>query len=141
MKRTIFTLMIFLILTTLMASASFSIATGQKMRVTLAILLFAITSQLSEANVGVFTGYGHSIELTSTDQIQMVREEVTIIPGRGRFQFSGSVPGMDRVEYDCRFELKNLGEDSATIQVGFPLNSQFLSPPYDQDQKVEDQLT
>jgi len=108
------------------------------MKALLTISLFAIASQFSEANVGVFTGYGHSIELTSTDQIQMVREEVMIIPGRGPFHFSGSVPGMDRVEYGCRFELKNLGDDSAKIQVGFPLNSQFLNPPYDQDQKVED---
>lgn len=45
---------------------------------------------------------------------------------------------MDQVAYDCRFELKNLSEDLAKIQVGFPLNSQFLSAPYDQDQKVED---
>jgi len=45
---------------------------------------------------------------------------------------------MDRVEYDCRFELKNLSADPAKIQVGFPLNSQFLNPPYDQDQKAED---
>ena len=108
------------------------------MKTALPIVFLAFASQLSVANVGVFTGYGHSIELTSTDRIKMVREEVTIIPGRGRFHFSGSVPGMDRVEYDCRFELKNLSEDPTKIQVAFPLNSQFLSPPYDRDQKVED---
>ena len=110
----------------------------KKMKAALPIVFLAFAPQLSVANVGVFTGYGHSIELTSTDRIKMVREEVTIIPGRGRFHFSGSVPGMDRVEYDCRFELKNLSEDPTKIQVGFPLNSQFLSPPYDRDQKVED---
>lgn len=89
------------------------------------------------ANVGVFTGYGHSIELTSSKQIKMVREEVTIIPGRGRFQFDGGVAGMDRVEYDCKFELKNLSDKKAKIQVGFPLNSQFMNPPYSRDKKVE----
>ncbi len=108
------------------------------MRLALAYFLLTIASQFAVANVGVFTGTGHSIELASTDQIKMVKEEVTIIPGRGRFQFNGGVPGMDRVEYDCKFELKNLTDKPTKIQVGFPLNSQFLKPSNNQDQKVED---
>lgn len=91
-----------------------------------------------QANVGVFTGYGHSIELTKTKDIQMMSEDVTIIPGRGRFLFNGGVPGMDRVEYDCIFVLKNLKDKKVSIQVGFPLNTQFLNPPYNKKQKTSD---
>ena len=87
-------------------------------------------------NVGVFTGYGHTIELSSTESIQMVSEEVTIVPGRGRFLFDGGVTGMDRVEYDCVFTLKNLKNQKIGIQVGFPLNSQFLNPPYNKKKKT-----
>jgi len=68
----------------------------------------------------------------------MVKEEVTIIPGRGRFQFNGGVPGMYRVEYNCKFELKNLTDIPTKVQVGFPLNAQFLKPSNIHDQKVED---
>ncbi|MDJ0523650.1 MAG: hypothetical protein QNJ90_16390 [Planctomycetota bacterium] len=92
----------------------------------------------ARANVGVFTGDGHSIELSSTKAIQMVSEDVTITPCRGRFLFDGTVPGMDRVEYDCRFVLKNLKKEKVTIQVAFPLNSQFLRPPYDAKKKTSD---
>ena len=89
----------------------------------------------AHANVGVFTGYGHSIELSSTEEIQMVSEKVVIVPGRGRFLFDGSVPGMDQVEYRCTFVLKNLKDKKVTVQVGFPLNTQFLRPPYDNKKK------
>lgn len=104
------------------------------------ILAFMVLVPISNvyANAGVFTGYGHSIELTSTKDIQMVSEDVTIIPGRGRFLFDGGVPGMDRVEYDCTFVLKNLTDDKVTIKAGFPLNSQFLNPPYDKKPKTSD---
>ncbi len=52
--------------------------------------------------------------------------------------FDGGVPGMDRVEYDCTFVLKNLKDEKIIINAGFPLNSQFLSPPYDNIEKTSD---
>jgi len=111
----------------------------QKMKKQIALLSFVLLISVNlYGNVGVFTGYGHSIELSSSDSIQMVSEEVTIIPGRGRFLFNGGVPGMDRVEYDCTFVLKNLEEKKVEIRAGFPLNSQFLNPPYGKEQKTGD---
>lgn len=100
------------------------------------LLLLHLSIHTCIGNVGVFTGFGHSIELSSTESVQMVSEEVTIIPGRGPFLFNGGVPGMDRVEYHCVFVLKNIQDSEVQIQVGFPLNSQFLNPPYDNNQKT-----
>ena len=93
-------------------------------------------SNSANANVGVFTGYGHTIELASTEEIQMLSEEITIIPGRGRFLFDGGIPGMDRVEYACIFVLKNLKGEKVSIQAGFPLNAEFLSHGSGKDRKV-----
>jgi hypothetical protein len=100
------------------------------------VLLCTWSMGPAHANVGVFTGYGHTIELTRTDDVQMVSEDVTIVPGRGRFHFDGSVPGMDRVDFNCRFRLKNKKSEPINIRVGFPLNSQFLNPPYDRTAKT-----
>ncbi len=49
----------------------------------------------AHANVSVFTGYGHTIDLTESDDVQMMSEDITIIPGRGRFLFHSGVAGMD----------------------------------------------
>ncbi len=35
-------------------------------------LLLAVIGPHALGNVGVFTGYGHSIELTSTDRVQLI---------------------------------------------------------------------
>jgi len=102
------------------------------------ILISILSSNEIYANAGVFTGTGYSIELTKSESIKMLKEEITIIPGRGRFLFDGGVAGMDRVEYICNFTLKNLTQKAVSIQVGFPLNSQFLSPPYGNAQKTID---
>lgn len=90
----------------------------------LCVALLCCSGRAAYANAGVFGGNGHTIELSSTHDIQMVSEVVTITPGRGRFLFDGSVRGLDRVEYDCRFVLKNLTGSPVTIQVGFPLDAQ-----------------
>lgn len=83
------------------------------------LALMGLFAHVAFANVGVFSGYGHTIELSKSEEIQMVSEEVEIIPGRGRFLFNGGVPGMDRVEYKCKFKLKNLKNKDMTIRVGF----------------------
>lgn len=90
------------------------------------------------ANVGVFEGFGHSIELTKTEKIEMVSEEITIVPGRGRFIFDGGVPGFDRVEFYCKFRLKNLENATVNIQVGFPLNAEFFDRPNKIKRKTSD---
>ena len=73
------------------------------------------------ANAGVFFGNGHTVRLDSTDEIQLVSEEVTIEPGRGRMLSTGT----DWVDYTCKFELRNLTDEEVEIQVGFPLTAQL----------------
>ena len=55
--------------------------------------------------------------------------DVSIIPGRGPFLFDGTVPGMDEVQYECTFVLRNLTDKAEEVQVGFPLDSQFAREP------------
>ena len=47
---------------------------------------------------------------------------------------------MDSVRFDCKFVLKNLTDKETTIKAGFPLNSQFLNPPYDKNKQTSDIL-
>lgn len=84
-----------------------------------AILLIA----LAKMNVGIFAGYGASVKLASSKDVQLVSEDVTITPGRGKFLFDGTYAGLDRVEYLCMFKLKNLTNERTDIQVGFPLTT------------------
>jgi len=51
--------------------------------------------------------------------------DVTIVPGRGPFLFDGTVPGMDQVQYGCKFVLRNLTDKAEDVRVGFPVDSQF----------------
>ena len=84
----------------------------------------ALASSVAIANTGVFEGSGHTIKLVRSEDIQLRSEKVTIIPGRGRFLFNGSIA--DHVDYECKFVLQNLSKKPVTIQAGFPLTSQFL---------------
>ena len=92
------------------------------------LLIILTTFHAARANVGVFAGSGQTIQLVHSADVQMVSEEVLVVLGRGRFLFDGTVPGMDRVEYQCKFTLKNRSAKAATIQVGFPLDSEFFGP-------------
>lgn len=107
-------------------------------RTAMCIVFLLVLTPYAEANVGIFAGYGHDVELRSTEDIQMVSEEITITPGRGRFLFDGTGSGMDMVDYQCRFVLKNHSGKENTVQVGFPLISQLLSPPYSTTQKTSE---
>jgi hypothetical protein len=84
---------------------------------------------VAHANAGIFSGSGHTVELTKTEQIQLVSEDVTIVPSRA-----------GRVEYVCKFVLRNLTEERVDVQVGFPLNSQFMKRPYDPKEYDEEDL-
>lgn len=99
------------------------------MKQTLIILLFLciLTSDVF-SNAGAFMGSGVTLQLTNSHDIQMVSEEVNITPGRGMFLFDGMVSGMDRVEYYCKFLLRNLSDKNVTVKVGFPLDSQPGEP-------------
>lgn len=79
------------------------------------VLLASIYSSVL-ANVGVFGGSGRTIELSNSEQVQLVSEEVTIAP------LLGLKAEADQVEYRCRFVLKNLSPTAVKVQVGFPLD-------------------
>jgi hypothetical protein len=84
-----------------------------------------VTASLAVADAGVFTGNGQNLHQITSETVQLVSIDVTIVPGRGRFLFNGTVPGMDRAEYECTFVLRNLSDQQEDIQVGFPVDSQF----------------
>ncbi len=102
---------------------------GMTWRRWLIFLATAIAPCPAHANTGIFEGSGHTIKLVHSADVEMQSEEVTIVPGRGPFLFNGST--MDRVNYECKFVLHNRSKKPVTIQVGFPLNSQFMSASSD----------
>ncbi len=81
------------------------------------LCLAALTIFCGEAfgNMGVFYGYGHTLQLVNTANVQMVSEEVTISPK------CGATPLASVVEFRCKFVLKNRTTKPVDIQVGFPL--------------------
>ena len=91
--------------------------------VLLAIILGA--SPTCSADAGVFTGGGQNLRQITSKNIQLVTINVAIVPGRGRFLFDGSVPGMDEADYLCRFVLRSLSEQAEDVEVGFPVDSEF----------------
>lgn len=88
-------------------------------------LVIAAAAISARADVGVFTGTGQNLQQITTADIQLVSIDVTIMPVRGRFLFDGTVPGLDMVEYDCTFVLRNLTDKVCEVRAGFPLDSQF----------------
>jgi hypothetical protein len=96
------------------------------------ISLFIIVvfwTQMSSANVGVFSGDGFTVELQKSAQIQMVSENVS-------FKFVGAalsrvyspsnkLPG-DYAHVNGVYTLKNLTDSIVRVQVGFPLNSDHV---------------
>lgn len=88
-------------------------------------LFCLLISPRSLADAGVFTGNGQDLHQITSKTVQLASIEVTIVLGRGPFLFDGTVPGMDRAEYLCKFELRNLSEQDQDIEVGFPVDSQF----------------
>lgn len=83
-------------------------------------LAFAVLSLICSSvfgNVGFFGGSGRTIELSKSEQVQLVSEEVTIAP------MLGPNADEDQVMYRCQFVLKNVSPTAATAQVGFPLDA------------------
>ena len=73
-------------------------------------------------NAGVFRGSGQTPTLEKTDKIQMVEEEIIMIPRRGNYPVDTSGHNLDKMEFRCRFILRNLTEQEVVIPVGFPLD-------------------
>ncbi len=87
-------------------------------RMLLCCVLVLLPSSKAIANVGVFFGSGSTIELIKSDQVQLVSEEVTISPT------CGAARGFDRVDYLCKFVLKNLSKKPVKVHLGFPLDGE-----------------
>lgn len=88
-------------------------------------VLALVGEPLAVADAGVFTGNGQNLRQISSKTIQLVSIDVSIVLGRGPFLFDGTVPGMDRAEYDCTFLLQNLSDKQEEVEVGFPIDSEF----------------
>lgn len=92
-------------------------------------VLFSFSSL---ANVGVFGGTGQSIRLESSNEIQMVSEDVNIYLARAEQPVTGGVKWMevDKAHYKCLFELKNLTDKEVAVTVGFPLAGENYVIPH-----------
>jgi hypothetical protein len=100
-------------------------------RLALTVLFVGACAAPVRANAGVFFGSGQTVRLGTSADIQLVSEDVTIRPLRSGWLMDGSIGrACDRVEYECRFQLKNLTDKPVSVQVGFPLNSQFTDTHY-----------
>lgn len=101
----------------------------QKSRgITAAVLVGFVSSAF--ADVGVYTGSGQNLRQISTEKIALDKIDVTIVPCRGPCLFDGGVQGLDSIEFRCEFVLVNLEDKPCTLQVGFPVDTQFVDPPH-----------
>ena len=75
-------------------------------------------------NVGVFRGSGRTPVLEKSSEIQMVEELVEMRPRRGNYPVDTSCRNLDKMDFRCRFLLRNLSDKKVVVQVGFPLDTQ-----------------
>lgn len=87
----------------------------QKVIISLAAILACSTGV--RANVGVFSGNGQSLELVTSEGVALDEIHVIIKPGR-----DPDFGGIGIVDYDCRYNLRNLKAEPCTVQVGFPID-------------------
>ena len=80
-------------------------------------------------NVGVFRGSGQTPVLEKSAEVQMVEEEVVMRPRRGDFPVDDSCRNLDRMDFSCRFLLRNLADKPVKLSVGFPVSAEGVSSP------------
>ena len=88
----------------------------------LTLWLFFLISVSCFGNVGVFGGSGQTPMLEKTADIQMVEEEIIMIPRRGNYPVDTSCRNLDKMDFRCRFILRNLSDKKVVLPVGFPLD-------------------
>ena len=88
----------------------------------LTLWLFFLISVSCFGNVGVFGGSGQTPMLEKTADIQMVEEEIIMIPRRGDYPVDLSCRNLDKMDFRCRFILRNLTDKKVVLPVGFPLD-------------------
>ncbi len=89
----------------------------------ISVFALALTAR---GNAGVFRGNGRTPVLGSTTRIQMVEEEVVMQPLRGNWPVDDSARNLDPMRFHCTFRLRNLTDETVTVQVGFPLDGERL---------------
>ena len=57
-------------------------------------------------NAGVFRGSGQTPTLEKTDQIQMVEEEIIMIPHRGNYPVDTSCRNLDKMDFRSALVIK-----------------------------------
>lgn len=86
----------------------------------LIVLNLVIISTSSSANTGVFFGSGNQVIPIKNDKIQLVREKVdfklNVDENSGRY----GVPFIPWVNVTAKFYLKNISQDTVSLQMGFP---------------------
>ncbi|MEW6110303.1 MAG: hypothetical protein AB1632_14220 [Nitrospirota bacterium] len=92
-----------------------------KAKLTLILILLLLSfSNLCLANTGVFYGAGNQVIPIKNDQIQLVKENVsiklTVDEENGRF----GVPFIPWANVIAKFHLKNITQYQVTLQIGFP---------------------
>ena len=78
------------------------------------LFLFSVLSY-SFGNAGIFRGQGQTPVLEKNSQIQMVSEEIEMIPRPGKRPVDLSLRNMDKMDFRCRFVFRNLTEKSVTL--------------------------
>ena len=107
------------------------------MKKLLMLAVLCLLSAVGSGNVGAFRGSGQTPVLEKSSDIQMVEEEIAMFPHRGSYPVDTSCRNLDKMDFRCRFLLRNLSDKKVVVQVGFPLDTQ--SNFQDRDGKTFDQ--
>ncbi len=92
------------------------------MKTVLIAIQFFCAALVCLGNAGVFRGGGHAPVLEKSSDVQMVEEEIIMIPRRGDYPVDTSCRNLDKMEFHCRFILRNLSDKTVTLPVGFPVS-------------------
>jgi len=87
----------------------------------ISLILFSVSATTSIANTGVYIGAGFTVQLASTSKIQLVSENIWMTPSAPASPKIGDERPYPETSYHCRFLLRNLTTQPATIQVGMPV--------------------
>lgn len=91
------------------------------------VLCCLVGTFTAQGNAGVFRGSGATVVLDSSEQIQMVEEEIVMTPMRGNWPIDESCRNCDWMRFECSFKLRNLSERVVTVPVGFPISTEAVS--------------
>ena len=68
---------------------------------------------------------GRTAAMTSSGDVSMVAESVSIVPSEGMFQYFDHSGWLPMMQVRCVFQLVNVSSEEQYISVGFPLDAKF----------------